>query len=217
MSKKNLLKKPDKNRSNAANALLLVIIFSCPVFSTPAENIYAASEVVAQLHQRLIEVMQDSETLGYQGRYAKLAPDISSSFDPPLIARVILSRYWKKLSEEQKVDFITLFNHLSIATYASRFDAYNDEQFFEIAKEALKKVRVLIKTVLRSPDEEPIRLDYVIHPKNGSWLIINVIAEGVSDLSLKRAEYAAVIKEKGFDGLVKDIKGKIHDMENESE
>jgi len=209
--------KANKNRPNAINALLLVIIFSCPVFSTAAENIYAASEVVAQLHQRLIEVMQNSETLGYQGRYAKLEPDISSSFDTPLIARVILSRYWKKLSDQQKGDFITLFTRLSIATYASRFDAYNDEQFFEIVNETLKKGRVLIKTVLRRPDEEPIRLDYVIHPKNGNWLIINVIAEGVSDLSLKRAEYAAVIKKRGFDGLVEDIKGKIHDMENESE
>ena len=153
----------------------------------------------------------------HQGRFTKLEPDISSSFDTPLIARVILSRYWKKLSEQQKVDFITLFNHLSIATYASRFDAYNDEQFFEIAKVTLKKGRVLIKTVMRRPDEEPIRFDYVIHPKNGNWLIINVIADGISDLSLKRAEYTAVIKERGFDGLVKDIKGKIHDMENESE
>jgi hypothetical protein len=35
----------------------------------------------------------------------------------------------------------------------------------------------------------------------------------VNDLSLKRAEYAAVIKEKGYNGLVTDISSKIVGLE----
>ncbi len=33
----------------------------------------------------------------------------------------------------------------------------------------------------------------------GKWKIISVIANGINDLSLKRADYSAIIKERGFD------------------
>ena len=58
-----------------------------------------------------------------------------------------------------------------------------------------------------------IPLNYLMHKRDNRWFIISVIANGVNDLSLKRAEYAAVIKDKGFEGLVQDITNKIQDME----
>ena len=56
-----------------------------------------------------------------------------------------------------------------------------------------------------------------MHENDGQWMIISVIANGVNDLSLKRAEYATVIKNKGFQGLVVDVAGKIADMEDQDE
>ncbi len=53
-----------------------------------------------------------------------------------------------------------------------------------------------------------------MQPNNGRWSIMSVIADGVNDLSLKRTEYKAIIKEKGFDGLVNDIENKIKNHEN---
>ncbi len=60
-----------------------------------------------------------------------------------------------------------------------------------------------------------MKLDYLMHQKDGQWLIISVIANGINDLSLKRAEYATVIKDKEFQGLVEDVASKITDMEKE--
>ena len=118
------------------------------------------------------------------------------------------------MDDVQKADFINLFKRLSVATYASRFDDYSGESFVELSTEKLKKGRLLIKTELQRPDDEPVKLDYLMHEKDGQWMIISVIANGVNDLSLKRAEYATVIKNKGFQGLVVDVAGKIADMEN---
>jgi phospholipid transport system substrate-binding protein len=52
-------------------------------------------------------------------------------------------------------------------------------------------------------------LDYILHRTEDQWRIINVIAEGVSDLALKRAEYAAFLKVKGFDALLMKLNEKI--------
>jgi phospholipid transport system substrate-binding protein len=173
-----------------------------------------AVAVVEELHSSLIDVMKNAGSLGYQGRYERLHPVISSLFDTPLICKVILSRYWDDLDDQQKSDFIDLFNKLSTSTYASRFNSYSGEEFRSLGVQELRKGRLLVKTELVRPDDKPVKLDYLVHQDNGKWLIISVIADGVNDLSLKRAEYAVVIKDKGYSGLLEDIKSKIRDMEN---
>ena len=183
----------------------------------PSAKDGAANLVVSGFHEHLIEVMQSAETLGFQGRFEKLQPIITQLFDTPTIARVILSRYWKEISDQQKSDFIVLFNHLSTATYASRFDSYSGESFTDLGSEELNKGRLLVKTELQRPDEDPVRMDYLLQKNADGWRIISVIADGVNDLSLKRAEYATIIREKGFDGLISDIRKKIQETETTSE
>lgn len=183
--------------------------------SINADAEYAqAHAIVKTLHEKLLYIMQNSEKLGYQGRYSAIQETVTSSFDAELIAKVIMSRYWSNLEEAEQTEFINLFRRLSVATYASRFDGYDGENFVELSTEMLKKGRLLIKTELQRPDDKPVRLDYLMHQKDGQWLIISVIANGVNDLSLKRAEYATVIKDRKFQGLVEDVANKIIEMEN---
>ena len=168
---------------------------------------------VDAFHGKLLSVMQRAGELGYRGRYRELEPYISNCFDMPLIADIILGRYRDRLDEAQKAEFISLFSRFSTATYASRFDGYGGEEFLETSRETTRKGRVLIRTELRRPADASVSLDYLLHEKRGKWYIISVSADGVNDLSLKRAEYAAVIKEKGYNGLITGISSKIDDLE----
>lgn len=174
--------------------------------------------LVGALHDKLVEIMKNSAELEYVGRYREMEPIVLSSFDTPLIVKVILSRYWTELNAQQQGDFIAIFNRLSTATYASRFKDYDGEQFVEMSREQLKNSRLMIRTELQRPEEKPVKLDYLMQQaEDGHWRIISVIANGVSDLSLKRAEYAVVIKERGFDNLVQDIEEKIRQLEIEAQ
>ena len=190
---------------------LLGIILFIYSSASMADNAGAIA-VVEKLHAALISAMQNADKLGFQGRYDALAPVIESSFDTPLIVEVILSHYWKELNEGQQKKFIAMFNRLSISTYASRFDAYSGETFKTLGVEELKKGRLLIKTELDKKDDEPIKLDYMVHQNEGKWYIISVIANGVNDVALKRAEYATIINDRGFDNLVNEIETKIKDL-----
>ena len=194
----------------------VLVVSGLLLFSARAWTDDGPSRVVNILHDKLMEVMRHADSQDYASRYKVLAPVISAHFDTPLIARVILSRYWDTLNAEQKTQFIDLFSRLSIATYAARFDGYNGEKFVELSGEKLKRSRFLVKTELQRVDRAAVQLDYLMHQKDGNWYIISVIANGVNDLSLKRAEYASVIKNKGYDALIADITAKIRDMENPS-
>lgn len=179
------------------------------------ESHSAATEIVEQLHSNLLAVMQAADDINFTQRYAKLEPIITKSFDTPLIAKVILSRYWKDLSDQQQKDFIDLFNRQSIATYASRFNRFDHEVFQIKNIQQLKKDRLLVRSEIQSQNANTIKLDYLMHENDGNWYIISVIANGVNDLSLKRAEYSTMIKQSGFENLMTNIEKKITEMENQ--
>ena len=168
-----------------------------------------AADTVEQFHNTLLEVMRNSDSLGFGGRYDTLKPVIENSFDTPLIARVIMGRYWEGLSTEQKQQFINTFNELSIATYASRFNSYDGESFEHLTTEPLNKQRVLVQTRMIKPDGDNVKFDYLMHQRDGEWYIMSVVAQGVNDLSMKRAEYSSIMEEKSFSGLIDELHSKI--------
>ncbi len=173
-----------------------------------------AIKVVERLHTNLLKMMQATDTLTFVERYSTLEPVITESFDTPVIAKVILSRYWKDLTDQQKEDFIYLINQLTIATYVSRFNSFDGEVFITKTVEQLRKGRILVRSEIQSQNGDSVNLDYLMHKNNGNWNIISVIADGVNDLSLKRVEYSTIIKKNGYENLVTNIEKKIAEMEN---
>jgi phospholipid transport system substrate-binding protein len=180
----------------------LVVPFS-PVSAHPAVD------VVESFQKTLLTVMKEGGKIGYQGRYDQLAPVITASFDMPFISKTVLGRYWEKINNEQKSKFIETFSRLSIATYAYHFDAFSGEQFNVLLEKDLREGQILIQTQLVKSDRGKVQMDYVLHRSESQWRIINVIADGVSDLALKRADYTGFLKSKGFDALLIKLNEKI--------
>jgi phospholipid transport system substrate-binding protein len=77
----------------------------------------------------------------------------------------------------------------------------------------LKENRYLIKTEFVRLKKKPISFNYIIQKNGKKWRIISVIANGINDLSLKRAEYVAIIKKDGIDTLIKKLEQKIYDLQ----
>jgi len=198
-------------------SILLVLSHSAYTEETTDDSYEAAIEVVEQLHTVLLKIMQAADSMEFSERYSTLEPVITESFDTPVIVKVILSRYWKDLTSQQRENFVHLFNQQTVTTYASRFDSFNDDVFTTITVKQLKKGRILVRTEIQSNGDDPVKLDYLMHKKNDQWLIISVIADGVNDLSLKRAEYSTVIKNNGYEYLVENIEKKIAEMETQKE
>ena len=190
--------------------LVVITIFALlSLLVAPAGAADSATQVIENLHAELLFVMKQAKKLGYAGRYQRLAPTVTASYDFPYISKVVVGRYWRSFTADQKSQFIRAFSKLSIATYANRFDGYSGERFKTISGEGLKRGHLLVNTVLIKANGEEIELDYILHQNNDQWLIINVIAEGVSDLSLKRADYTSYLKKNGFDALLKKLNEKI--------
>jgi phospholipid transport system substrate-binding protein len=167
-----------------------------------------ATEVVEKLHAALLSAMKEGHKIGYQGRFDQLAPVIKSSFDMPFISRTVLGKYWETLTNEQRSRFIEAFTQQSIATYAANFDSYSGERFEMIPEKKVDSGRILVQSQLIKSDGGRVQLDYLLHRTGSQWRIVNIIAEGVSDLALKRADYSAFLKNHGFEALLKKLSEK---------
>ena len=162
----------------------------------------AAEKKVDEFHHLLIEVMKKGGGEACAFRYNLLLKDVRESFDMPLISNIVLGKWWRKISVDEKLNFIDVFTRYTASTYADRFNHYNNKRFVIISSELSRKDRALVETVLKSDGHEEVKLSYICRKSSTGWRIVSVSARGVNDLSLKRAEYNAYIEKYGFKTLV---------------
>lgn len=169
----------------------------------------SAKAVVEQFQAELIDVMKNGKKLGFSGRYDKLKEAVSNSHDLNKIARIVVGKEWEKLNSEQQDELVDVFSRLSIASYAHNFNDYSGEKFTFESEEETTRGGVVVHSRLTVPDDKPVKFDYMLKEKGNSWRIINIIANGVSDLALKRSEYTTILQREGFDALMAKINEKI--------
>jgi phospholipid transport system substrate-binding protein len=169
----------------------------------------SARQVVDKFQAELIDVMKSGKKLGYSGRYEKLNGPVNNSHDLTKIARIVVGKEWEKLSAEQQQKLVEVFSRLSVASYAHNFKDYAGEAFAVDSEEQTARGGVVVHSHLSIPDEKDVKFDYMLKEKGDSWRIINIIANGVSDLALKRSEYTTILQREGFDVLIAKINEKI--------
>jgi phospholipid transport system substrate-binding protein len=186
----------------------ILILLSVPLGSLAAGDSLRSGPAVSKLHTSLLSNMRAS--VGYQRRYAELKPTINQVFDSFAIARVSLGATWRKLSIDEQNEFVGIVMNTIAATYADRFVDYAGQKFDVVSELENRPGRWVVKTVLTKSGGGTVTLDYYI--KDGR--IFNVIVIGVSDLSLRRADYVAVIKHQGYLFLLASLKAKLAALGN---
>jgi len=190
-------------------AVFITCLFAAAAAYAQDETGATAKQVVEKFQSELIAVMKDGKQLGYAGRYDKLYEPISNSHDLTKIARIVVGKEWEKLSETQQQQLTDIFIRLSIASYAHNFKDYSGESFVFDSEEETARGGVVVHSHLVIPNDKPVKFDYMLKEKGNSWRIINIIANGVSDLALKRSEYTSILQREGFDALLAKINEKI--------
>jgi phospholipid transport system substrate-binding protein len=196
--------------------ILVVMLLVVPVSWAETQERPGPEQVVNYLQESLIKSMREGGKLGYRGRFDLLAKAVDQTHDLDFIARTTLGANWTQLSVEQQRVFTDVFRKLSIGTYAGWFKSHEGERFEFIEQQDMPRDQVMVRTrFVQSGGEPPVRFDYVLRQTKDGWRIVNVLADGVSDLALKRVEYRAILQRDGFQGLIDMLKEKIAQTEQD--
>lgn len=170
---------------------------------------------IEAFHAGLLEIMKEAKTIGFQGRVAKLEPLMGRTFDLDFMASKTVGRHWATLSDADKKRWAETFTRFTTANYAGRFTGFTGEQFITLGMEDAAHDTRLVRTKIVVPDEEDVELNYRVIRRDGSWKVIDVFLNGkVSELALRRSEYASALKRDGFEQLVASVETKIADLQS---
>jgi phospholipid transport system substrate-binding protein len=168
---------------------------------------------VASLHRGLIAASQASPGASIDARYRTLEPLIEKTHDLRYIAEFALRKQWPMLSESDRQRFVAAFEKLSVMTYASRFKNVSANTFKSAGPATIESGRAHVLTAIARQGQPDVSLDYMLEQKDGAWRIINIIADGVSDLALKRAEYQRILVSGSLDDLIKELEAQTARLE----
>ena len=165
----------------------------------------APADTVTSFHNVLLDNMKHGASYSCNDRMQHLTPAVDNAFDMPFLAQHVLRRQWRSLSEAQQTEFIATLKDMVITTYAGQFTKFNGEKFVTQETQENGKMRAVLAQ-LQLPAGDPVQFEYVLRETPAGWRTINVIAQGVSDLALRSAQYDKIFKDQGFDGLIKQIR-----------
>ena len=120
---------------------------------------------------------------------------------------------WRKMTDQQKSSYLSAFTDITIATYANRFDGFSGESFATLGTEEALNDSLLVRTELRCPRKDPVRLTYVILGSEDGPKIVDIYLDGsISELARQRSEYQSVLRSSGADALISGLQDQAERM-----
>ena len=168
------------------------------------------AQIVTAYHAGLLGVMKKAKRLGFDGRAAALTPVVGRAFDLPYLSRRIIGgKAWRALPKDRRTAYVAAFSRFTVAAYASRFKGYSGETFVTLGAGKVAGKFVLVRTALVKADGAEVPLNYLMQKRRGAWKAIDIYLKGaISEVATRRAEFRAILRRSGMDGLIRAIEQK---------
>jgi phospholipid transport system substrate-binding protein len=128
------------------------------------------------------------------------------------MSRRILATNWNVASEEQKNEFISLFEQILLNTYWSRIKRYSGERIDYVSVSSNNEDYATVDTVIVKDDTDiQIPISYRMKRFVNIWFAYDFTVERLSLVQSYRNEYRAIAKNHGVDGLLEYMQ---RDIEN---
>jgi phospholipid transport system substrate-binding protein len=183
--------------------LVMLLVFCVPLAdSARAATTDAAVLQVQTLSDALLKSMRAGTTLSQTERYKQLEPVIEQVFAMPLVTRLAVGPEWTNFSPEQQKALIAAYTRFTVANYAHNFHDF-DGQKFEMDDNVLSRGDdKVVRTRVIPAHDVPVTLLYRMHEVDGAWKVVDVISDGVSQLALRRSDFAVAIAAGGAPALL---------------
>jgi phospholipid transport system substrate-binding protein len=190
-------------------ALWLAVLLAGSVFAQSATAASEPQDLVRGFYGVLLGNMKEGRMLGEGGRYARLTPVVSRTFDISSMTRLAIGPSYGTLAAPTQQQLTAAFAHYVAATYADQFDAFTGEQLQIIGQRPYGQ-DIMVQTKIVKSNGEATRLDYLMHQNQGGWQITDVYLDGtISQLAVHRSEFHSILQREGIDGLVVALNRKV--------
>jgi phospholipid transport system substrate-binding protein len=157
---------------------------------------------VQTLTTALLKSMRAGAAESKTQRYRNLEPVIEQVFALPLVTRLSVGPEWASFSPDQQAQLIAAFTRFTVANYAHDFRDFDGEKFEIDDNVSNRGADKIVRTRVIPAHDTPVSLLYRMREVDGTWKIVDVISDGVSELALRRSDFAAAIAAGGAPTLI---------------
>ncbi|HEU4685258.1 MAG TPA: ABC transporter substrate-binding protein [Nitrospira sp.] len=187
---------------------LLAVLF---LIGVPVSGVLCAGDDQAEsptsaVRETLEEVLRilDDPSFKAQNRAAerrqRLEDTISKRFDYREMARRTLASQWKRLSEQERDEFVELFKQFLSDRYAGRIEQYSGERVEYLSERREGPYAEVRTKLVSSKTQYPI--DYRLMNKGGRWYAYDIVADGISLVKNYRSQFEKIIRNGSYQELV---------------
>jgi phospholipid transport system substrate-binding protein len=144
---------------------------------------------------------------------------VGSFLDYGELAKRSLGKHWDKITPKQREEFVETLRELVERSYLRQIHGnanYSIKYDKEEKNGTEATVDATLNTVVRNKKTK-VALQYKMLWKDGHWVVYDVVTDEQSMLENYRAEFNKIINRDGFDALLKKMKKKLDEKDNENE
>lgn len=196
-----------------------LLISFCIVLGSSYSWAKTPMETIREGTEEVLSILKNPQLKGPEHteiRRQKIWDIISHYFDFKEMAKRSLGRHWRKLTEEQREEFVDLFSYLLQHSYIGKIDKYTNEKVV-YDKEIIQGKYATVKTTILSKNDVQIPVNYRLKKKGDKWMVYDVSVEGVSLVNNYRAQFNSVIVSKSYEALVERLKKKKQEAKSGSQ
>jgi phospholipid transport system substrate-binding protein len=132
---------------------------------------------------------------------------IGDRFDFKEMTKRSLALHWRGRSKEERKEFVALFSNLLEKTYIDKIETYENELILYI-DEMIDGKYAVVRTKVITKKQVEIPIDYKLLKKVDTWLVYDIVIEGVSLVNNYRTQFNKIIRTSSYEELVEKLKDK---------
>jgi len=198
--------------------LIMTLVVLLGLVTTQAWATQSPEELMKQTSdQMLTKLRQEKEVIKANPEriYELVNQIVLPHFDFGYMSQLVVGKYWRRATPQQRQDFTEQFKQLLVRTYATSLNEYTDQKLnFLPFRQGSDPDQAAVSTEVEQPGGFPIPIDYKLHRNSDEWKVFDVVIDDVSLVTNYRTSFAKEIREGGLDGLIATLKKRNQEVMN---
>ena len=167
------------------------------------------SEVVQAAAQGMLKDL-DKDRAGYKRDPAKVGQLVDKyllpHFDTEYSARLVLGKYWRTATPEQRQRFINAFYHSLLSNYGAALADFTSDRLkiYPSTVDPAKPIAT-VRTEVKRDNGDRVAVNYYMHQTPEGWKAWDVVIDGISYVISYRTAFGAQIEQQGIDAVIKRL------------
>ena len=129
-------------------------------------------------------------------------------FDTEYSARLVLGKYWRTATPDQRQHFIDAFYHSLLTNYGAALTEFTADRLkiYPTTADPAKAIAT-VRTEVKRDNGDRVSVNYYMHKTPQGWKAWDVVIDGISYVNSYRTDFGEQIEQQGIDAVIKRLEG----------